>query len=445
MTRLYPITSGASGASLPAQDTGWASTATNFSTAAYLTRWRGTALGQSNFILRSFSETSATVHNIGLNKFVSEPLPAQTISGYVKMRFLLRQTNTAADMRAQVTIKVISGDGSMVRGTLLAMDDSATLDPEIPTSSLYMASIRFPRGWTEPGAALTPVVAQAGDRLLIETGVRALNTATTTYDINMGLSDGRSIQDIETTDVSTSPTINAVRMPLIEFSQDFWPAEPVFGEQPGAVWVRDAIHQEFYSGTSLAVTVPTVAAGDLVVATLRQSNARTVSVAGLGATWQTAQSSATDLGLHVFVGAGGSSGTVTLTLNSSDTAMFVSIYVVAGASGSYQVAHDGGASTLGRSVSLPVAAGGMTLAAAVGRDGIGDWGLGAVGPDPDDWLLMPSRMSGIVTGPLGVRCFAAADTATASYGTDGVTRSRRAFLLVFAPSAAAYRGWGVPL
>jgi hypothetical protein len=100
---------------------------------------------------------------------VSSPIAAQTISGTLTGLIVVREDATGNDARAQVVAKVVSADGSTVRGTLIAMDAGA-LANEFSSS---FAAREFPRS---TATTISSVAAQAGDRIVIEVGFRAHGT-----------------------------------------------------------------------------------------------------------------------------------------------------------------------------------------------------------------------------------------------------------------------------
>lgn len=101
-------------------------------------------------------------------QYVSDALSAQEISGTVKGQFLCLSEDEALQLFSQCVLRIVSGDGLTVRGTLL----SAHNEPESSTwSFLGIRNRAIPLAATSP-AALTPVTAQGGDRLVIELGFR---------------------------------------------------------------------------------------------------------------------------------------------------------------------------------------------------------------------------------------------------------------------------------
>jgi len=123
-----------------------------------------------------------------LRQFISDPLDgAQTISGTVKGQIRCRESDAAADFCRALVIKVVSGDGSTVRGVLLShFPDSLT--SEFATS---LTNRNFP-----PSLSLNQVEAQDGDRIVVELGFRAFNNVTTTYTAYLHLNDWDTYSDL---------------------------------------------------------------------------------------------------------------------------------------------------------------------------------------------------------------------------------------------------------
>lgn len=159
----------------------------------------GTAGNYSGF------ETSTTSpYDVGIMQFISDRLETQTISGTVKGQFRCYETNADADFCAAVVIRVVSADGQTVRGTLLSYFPGS-LTSEWATS---FTNRQFP-----PSTALSEVVCQAGDRLVIEVGFRSFNTHNT---YRLGYVH---LNDTAATDLPEDETTTTEYAPWMEFSQ----------------------------------------------------------------------------------------------------------------------------------------------------------------------------------------------------------------------------------
>gem|GEM_PF-1203328 len=172
---------------------------------AYATEWERTSEAARRYCskVRRWTidlEASGAEYEAGpandtlIRQFVSDPLSAQTISGTVKGQLRCRESDAAADFCRALIIKVVSGDGGTVRGTLLSHF------PESLTSEFDAGSTPVNRNFP-PSLTLSSVEAQAGDRLVIEIGFRAFNTETTTYTgyIHLNDSTGTDLPEDEST------------------------------------------------------------------------------------------------------------------------------------------------------------------------------------------------------------------------------------------------------
>jgi hypothetical protein len=137
-------------------------------------------------------------------QFISPPLAAQTISGTVKGQLRVAEGSTSDDERAQVVIRVVSGDGTTVRGTLLGPDTGA-LSSEFGTSA---TNRRFPRGGAQ---TMTSVAAQAGDRIVVEIGCRHHGTTTSSNPLAV-------VGDAAASDLPEDETTTSNSNGWIEFS-----------------------------------------------------------------------------------------------------------------------------------------------------------------------------------------------------------------------------------
>lgn len=138
-----------------------------------------------------------TAYDVAVAQFISAPLDGnQTISGAIKGIIRASESNAAADMRAQLVIRVLSGDGSTVRGTLLASDGSA-LASEFPTA---IANRKFPLAWAGSGTTPTTVNALDGDRIVVEVGFRSHEASATsrTGTLRFGTDSGSDLAENET-------------------------------------------------------------------------------------------------------------------------------------------------------------------------------------------------------------------------------------------------------
>lgn len=139
-------------------------------------------------------------------QYISAPLSGnQTISGTVAGQMRMQESNAAADMRVQCVIRVLSNDGTTVRGTLIASNAGA-LAHEFNTS---LRNISIPLGGS---TAVTSVNALDGDRIVVELGARKHESATTARVAT--LSSGNP----SGTDLAVDETTTTANVPWIEFS-----------------------------------------------------------------------------------------------------------------------------------------------------------------------------------------------------------------------------------
>jgi hypothetical protein len=150
--------------------------------------------------------SSSQPYDFLVRQYVSDPLVAQTISGSgtVKGQIRVYEINALAEYCRGIIIKVVSNDGLTLRGTLLSHFPSS-LESEFATS---LTNRFFPNS-----QSLSEVVAQDGDRIVIEIGVRSFNTITSAYNAYFRFGDAAA-SDLPEDETSTSDY-----NPWVEFSQ----------------------------------------------------------------------------------------------------------------------------------------------------------------------------------------------------------------------------------
>lgn len=107
--------------------------------------------------------------------YLSKPLVAQTISGSLLVVHRSREATVSSNWNTQMVARVVSNDGTTVRGTLYVGHSLATNTNEITTTDTVR---RFPYSSAAGGVTLSPVVCQEGDRIVIECGFREYNSLT---------------------------------------------------------------------------------------------------------------------------------------------------------------------------------------------------------------------------------------------------------------------------
>ena len=152
-TRLYLPSTGTAGAS-PAVDAAW-----DFSVSAFIRRATVEDKISSAFATISLDgNTDSNDTDYCYVQYVSDPIAAQTISAQtVDWVVSLFEENARANQYLSMCIRVVSGDGSTVRGTVVALRRDGT---ELGTSQ----SSRY------DSVTSTQVVASDGDRIVIEIG-----------------------------------------------------------------------------------------------------------------------------------------------------------------------------------------------------------------------------------------------------------------------------------
>lgn len=157
---------------------------------------------------------STNNYDVPIRHYKSLPLAAQTISGNVKGQMQAYHSLAGTFPNHQVVMKVVSFDGSTVRGTLYSGSaGSAGVPPSYAsTTAANAVNRKLPQNTT---TSLTPVNAQHGDRLLIEIGSRqvASNGSTPTIGLIMG--------DVNGTDLPENETTTGAGDPWIEFNKEF--------------------------------------------------------------------------------------------------------------------------------------------------------------------------------------------------------------------------------
>lgn len=110
-------------------------------------------------------EAVNTAQNVLALQSVGPPLAAGQLSGTARAVAILGTTFGSTDLAFfRLVIRVVSGDGATQRGVLATLQ-GATSIPNVPGKASRTVS-----------GALTPVTAEAGDRLVVEVGARYTNT-----------------------------------------------------------------------------------------------------------------------------------------------------------------------------------------------------------------------------------------------------------------------------
>jgi hypothetical protein len=126
------------------------------------------------------SNSSALTPELHLTaQHVGAPMTgAATMYGWAKGQIRAYENNAALNGTVAISIKVVSNDGSVVRGTLLSIQASVstTTPPELAAASSGR-NRSFQQSDDSFVLTLTPVTRQNGDRLVVETGFRDVDTS----------------------------------------------------------------------------------------------------------------------------------------------------------------------------------------------------------------------------------------------------------------------------
>jgi hypothetical protein len=160
-----------------------------------------------------------------LYQFIYGPLAAQTFSGTLKGQFFCREANAAADARVQIVARVLSSDGSTVRGTLYG-PDTAALSSEfaVQTDGSLATNRNIPRGGAQSVAG---IAAQAGDYLVVEVGFRNHGTNTGAVRVSAGADEATATTDAPEDETTT---VSGIYRSWLEFSHDITINTPLTAE-----------------------------------------------------------------------------------------------------------------------------------------------------------------------------------------------------------------------
>lgn len=196
-TRFYlhssPTTLGA-----PIFNAGW------LSTTSARRFFMSTVRKNSSFFVNATSSTSSTAVQDSLSvQFISDPIKAQTISGTVKGVVRTNEDSATTDARAQLAIYVWDRSLTVLRGTLLTFS-AAALASEFTVTPIG-TNRKFPLAWVTP-VAMTSVIAQEGDRVVIEVGWRKhAAVAVRSCDFEFGDNSASDLAEDETSTAQNNP------------------------------------------------------------------------------------------------------------------------------------------------------------------------------------------------------------------------------------------------
>lgn len=179
-TRIYLPSSGAAPLGTIDPDAAWESQASSF--------YRAPAVYEkSDTALTDITSEAPNTNNQDMlfAQFVSGTLDSAyefTAADTVRIIVRCAEENLSVDAKLAYCVRVVSGDGATVRGTLLALSRGATEFATTPTTRTVVV------------ADLTPVSAQEGDRIVVEVGAY-LDSPATGYDITLRHGDAAATDD----------------------------------------------------------------------------------------------------------------------------------------------------------------------------------------------------------------------------------------------------------
>lgn len=208
-----------SGLPTPAIAGQWESQVANFIRQPLRSATRAT--NASGIYTFTVSESDTAIHDQCCGQFISVPLLPQQISGQVHGIWMTRMAGSTYAIGTQLIIRVVSYDGTVVRGTLYGPLVYQTTTTTAGLSSRQFAltteASRFLPG--NPGAGtpdLTPLWVYHGDRLVVEIGARATNTVSTVRTADPQIQTQNTFTDGALQEDLTGSNFNT----WIEFSQD---------------------------------------------------------------------------------------------------------------------------------------------------------------------------------------------------------------------------------
>lgn len=183
----------------------------------------------SNFVSATMDTSVPTVSIARQSITDSNDLPQGRVSGTVRMVQTLGTLNGAsAPTFLRLVVKVVSADGTIVRGVLFTGQSTN------PSSNTPNASSRTISG------SLTPVIAYAGDRLVVEIGASIDYNNSTTATIYGGT---RTLTDLPFSDGIASDG----RRGWVEF---------IFDDLPQSIWEGHETSEEYSAGVDRGVLYP---------------------------------------------------------------------------------------------------------------------------------------------------------------------------------------------
>lgn len=169
----------------------------------------GTAFARNKLVTTKIASAMTTLtindsntddQDIVMRQYVSDPIAAQTIAAQaIELQMRVSETSASNNMFLTLGIRVVSNDGTSVRGTILAV----TRDNTEAATSLTNRRLT---------ATSTEVIAQGGDRLVVEIGMGGNPLlATDQHDSSL------RIGDADAADLPEDDTDTTDKNPWLEF------------------------------------------------------------------------------------------------------------------------------------------------------------------------------------------------------------------------------------
>lgn len=203
-TRFYFPAEGSGAPNIsPTFDVGWEQTGS----ATRLKLLRKLTLSTTSTLADDTTRTVpiTTTQDVLCNQFISDTIPSQLIDTSCTLSSVIRvlASATTENCTLAYVVKVVSNDGTIVRGTLLSNFNAGAAFVATAATRILAAT------------AVTAVTAQPGDRLLVELGAHAAAPSTSgTYTMRQGTSAA--------TDFALTSALTTDLNPWIEFSTDLY-------------------------------------------------------------------------------------------------------------------------------------------------------------------------------------------------------------------------------
>lgn len=204
-TRFYfgGISSAAAPVS-PAYDAGWDSSQSG----RRLLYEKSTVSALVTGAQTNLSVVSGVTSNIVALQCVSMPIPPQRLIGTFSLITLTSETNALNNSTLAAVAKVVSQDGTVIRGTLFSVFGT---DTEFPLSASAATRIINTQ-------SITALTTQPGDRIVVELGItNTAPTASSSTAIGIGFS--------ATSDYALTSGLTTTLNPWCEFSQNIWSSD----------------------------------------------------------------------------------------------------------------------------------------------------------------------------------------------------------------------------